>query len=291
MLESFVEWLDKYVVEKGNATVVRSVVGLVGFASLLGAIFGSSELVRGGAFVGLLLLILASGLALIADRRRIKNDREIYRKLLTRYCNFIIDDDRPLVQITRWNQVVDVARNGDVVERLKISLTPLREKLYFLRFRMGAGWDQPSRYRDRVRVDVRSISIEDERGPRWNVTQSWLEDGMLHVFAHFHQPALQGDEVHLEIKKVWPGKCYPLMQAGVPDSFTLVFASIMPVANVLYEVRLPSKLNAYHEPVGFRPSSNGMRIMRDESDERLTLKFVADAIPQGVEVGMRLELK
>jgi hypothetical protein len=157
MLKSFVAWLDSYIAQRGSPGVVGDLVGVLSFAGLLGTVFGS-QIVRAGAFVATAILAIVGILLLLTDRRRLQRDYNIYRKLLARYCNFIIDHrPEPLVLVEEWDQTVYIQRNGDVRERIAIKAVALREEVHFIRFYAGSEWDQPEKHRNKVRVNARSL--------------------------------------------------------------------------------------------------------------------------------------
>jgi len=291
MLESLIEWLDAYILDRDAPAIIKSAIGLLGFASLLGAVFGS-EAVRivGVSIVALLFLVAV--LALLGDRRRLHDDSDTQRKLLRRYCDFIMNDNKPIVQIVEWKQTVDVTREGDVTEYVNLRAIVLRKELYFLRLRIGAGWAQPPRYRKKVKVRVRSLDVNGTaKGPKWNTTVSWLEDGRLHLIAHLHDPVQQGRQINIEMKRVWPGKCLPLMRQGGADIFTFRFDKLMPMESVSYEVKLPVGCDAYYEAIGFEEPHGQMKIERKGRGDAVSICFSAAKIPLDRKVGMRLELR
>jgi hypothetical protein len=290
MLRSFIAWLDNYLAGEEPSAVVKAVVGLMSFAALLGAVLGSTA-IRTGALVVVVFIVLAMMLMLLADRRRIQREAEEHRRLLTLYCDFIIDPPRPTVRILKWEQVVFIEPNGDAKETINIQGIVLREKLYFLALRSTPRWEQPHWYRSRVKVKARSLLIDGARGTSWAITSSWKPNGELDFLAHLHQPANYGSEIHLEIERDWPGKCIPIMVKRDHDEFTLRFRETMPVEYATYEVVLPSGVDAYYDPIGFTQPNGSYSIKRDRKQGRCTLTFVAKNISPNHLVGMKLEIK
>jgi hypothetical protein len=158
------------------------------FAGLLGTIFGN-QAIRVGAFVVVIVFIASVILLLLADRRNLQRSNETTRELLTRYCDFITENNpEPLISVETWDQVVYVEPNGDVREVIKITAVALRERVYFIRMTAGSRWDQPERYRRNVRVVARSLTVNNSPGPRWIVTTSWTSEQKLTAVLHLHEP-------------------------------------------------------------------------------------------------------
>lgn len=288
MLRSFVAWLDGYLDGEEPSAIVKAVVGILGFAALLGALLGDAA-IRTGAIVAVLLVLLAIMLLLLADRRRLRSEIKTNRVLLTRYCDFITDRPRPVVKVRSWEQVASIEPNGDTREVITVHGV-VQRKLYFLPLRFGAGWNQPDRYRRGVRVNVRSLRISGDRGTSWAVTSSWMTDGRLDVLSHLHSPLASGTEIHLEMEWFWPGKCIPLVRKREPDEFAFRFSNPIEVAS--YTVILPHRFDAYYDPIGFDHTNSGFTVETGRSQEgRNQFTLVAHNLPLQRRIGMRLELK
>ena len=176
MFKSFIAWLDAYISREEPSSILKALVGLMAFSGLLGTIFGN-QAIRVGAFAVVMVFVASLILLLLADRRRLRRGYDLHRKLLERYCDFVIDNSsEPLVSINEWIQTVFVHRNGDVRERLTLKAVALRESVYFIRFLEGSGWSQPEKYRRRVRAKARSLRVNGHSGPRWHVTRSWRSE-------------------------------------------------------------------------------------------------------------------
>jgi len=290
MLRSFIAWLDNYLAGEEPSAVVKAAVGLMSFAALMGVILGSAA-IKTGALVVVIFVILAMMLMLLTDRRRIQREADEHHRLLTLYCNFIVDSPRPTIRVLKWEQVVFIEPNGDAKETINIHGVVLREKLYFLVLRSTPRWEQPYRYRSRVKVKARSLLVDGARGTSWAITSSWRPDGELNLLAHLHQPATYGSEIRLEIERYWPGKCIPLMVKRDQDEFTLRFRETMPVQYATYEIVLPPNADAYYDPIGFAQPNGSYSIKPDRKQGRCTFTFAAEEIPPNRLVGMKLELK
>jgi hypothetical protein len=289
MLDSFLTWLDDYLAGEPPSAIVRAIIGLLSFAALLGVVFGDIA-VRTGALAAAVFLVLASVLLLLADRRRMSRDIEDYRNLLTRYCDFINDDRRPVMRISRLEHVVVLDRNGDATELITMHVIALNEGLYFIPLRFGPGWDQPPKYRRQIKVVVRSLLVDGNLGTSWAVTKSWLPDGRLNLLSHLNAPASLGSEVRLEMDRVWPGKCIPLMREHRPDSFTLKFTCTIDYAS--YTIVMPPGVDVYYDPIGFTEGDADISLTRERNREgRVEVVLTGTDIAMEREIGVRLELK
>jgi hypothetical protein len=288
MLRSFVAWLDGYLDGEEPSAIVKAVVGLLGFAALLGALLGDTA-IRAGAIVAVLLVLLAVMLLLLADRRRLRQEIKSNRRLVTRYCDIITDRSRPVVRVRSWQQVAVIEPNGDTREVITVHGV-VQRKMHFMPLRFGSGWDQPERHRRGVRVKVRSLRVSGDRGTSWVVTSSWLPDGRLDLISHLHSPVAGDTEIHLEMEWFWPAKCAPLVRNREPDEFAFRFSN--PVESVSYTVILPRRLDAYYDPIGFGPNDTAFSITPGRSQEgRNQFVLTARNLPLKRRIGMRLELK
>lgn len=293
MLRSFVTWLDSYVAQQGAPAVVGGLVGIMSFAGLLGTVLGS-QMVRVGAFVGAGLLVIAGILLLLADRRRLRREFGVQRDLLAKYCDFVIDHrHEPLVLISDWQQVVYVRRNGDVREVITIKATALREDLHFIRFKAGCEWNQPQKYRDKVKVRARSLKVNGSAGPHWTVTRSWPSDGRMRILVHLHSPVRRGQEIRLEMERMWPGKCWPMMCDSAIDNFVFSTTKLMQIQEVTYRVVLPKGFSAVYWPLGFGDEEAGECDIEEELDREGRKNYVLHVrdLTAYAEVGMQLELE
>jgi hypothetical protein len=292
MFKSFIAWLDLYISRETPASVLKSLVGLMAFAGLLGTIFGN-QAIRVGAFVVVIVFVVSVILLLLADRRHLQQDHGAIRELLTRYCDFVVDNSsKPLVSVEAWNQVVFVEPNGDVKEVITITAVALRERVYFIRMTAGSRWDQPERYRRNVKVIARSLVVNNSPGPRWIVTTSWTSAQKLTAVLHLHEPIKQGEQIRFEVVRTWPAKCRPLMRDQVADSFVFRTATqLLDIRHVEYKIVLPAGFDAVHEPIGQLAPQVHLTV-EDERDQegRRVFTWRADLVPAGTAVGVMLEL-
>jgi hypothetical protein len=292
VLKSFIGWLDTYLSREEPAAILKALVGLLAFAGLMGTIFGT-PIIRAGAFVAVTILILSIMLILLADRQRLRREYELHRKLLERYCQFIIDHrNDSLVSIKEWKQRVFVQPNGDVHEKLTINAVTLREDVYFIRFIEGSGWAQPERFRRRVHMNARVRGANGNSGPRLYVTRSWRSDQRINSIVHFDSPITKGELIRLEVERTWPGKCLPLMRQNSAEPFYFRTSDLMQIKRAEYDVILPVDYTATYEPIGFTEPSSGFSVTAHIDPEgREVITFRAQRIPEHKDIGMRLELK
>lgn len=291
MFRSFIAWLDLYISRETPASVLKSLIGLLSFAGLLGTIFGN-QAIRVGAFVVVIVFTISVILLLLADRRRLHQENRATRELVTRYCDFVVENSsKPLVSIMAWNQTVYVQPNGDVREIIKIKAVALRKRVYFIRLTAGCRWDQPERYRRNVRVVARAMTVNNRTGPRWLVTNEWTSSQKMTSILHLHEPIRHGEEILFEVIRTWPAKCRPLMRHDVADSFVFRASRLLDMRHVEYKVVLPPGFDAVHEPIGqFGPDVH-FSVDEDRDQEgRKIFEWHAERIPAGKMVGIRLEL-
>lgn len=291
MLRNFLGWLDSYISRKEPAVILRVLVVLMTVAGVLGAIFDHPA-IRGGAIVGVVVLGVSSLLVLLADRYRLQVGDDTQRELLTRYCDFVIDNKMsPLVSIESWHHKVYVQANGDVREVAMIKAVALRDEVHFIRFHLGSEWDQPEEYRRAVTVRARGVNLDGVLGPQWNVTNTWLSDAKLNSIVHFRSPVRRGEVVRLEMVRAWPAKCQPLMRHGAAEDFFFRTTDLLQIRQFEYQVILPLGFDVAHQPIGFiEPDEHTSIDAYTDTEGRRVVVCRASRLPQRQSVGMRLEL-
>jgi hypothetical protein len=288
MLDSFIAWLDSYVTREQPSTIVRAMIAMMTFAGLLGTLSGQ-QAIRVGAFVVVVVSALSAVLVLLADRRRLVRENETNRVLLSRYCDAIANNSvEPLVRIENWRQRVEVQPSGDVTETLTLRAVALREEVPFIRLTAGCRWDQPDRYRRRVKVIARSATINGVAGTKWNVTSSWKSIQKLTSVLHLHIPIKRGQMITFEVTRTWPAKCRPLMRDGRAEDFTLETTALLETQHVDYTVVLPPGFEAVYEEIG--TGEPDVQLSTDADGGRI-FTWRADKVPTLTKVGIRLELK
>ncbi|MDX3663878.1 hypothetical protein PV646_41895 [Streptomyces sp. ID05-26A] len=289
----FIDWLDDYIERERSSAIFTTILTLLGLGGIIAALVGPSQAFKTTAIVIVLFVITSVILLVIADRKRLKNKYDIHKELLARYCDFVFDGhEDPLILIQEWNQKIYVQKNGDTREVLTIKAKALTQKVYFIRFRTGSHWDQPERYRKRVKLSARYLAVNNASGPEWHVTRSWISERKIQSIVHFHTPLLEGEEITLRVIRKWPGKCRPLMTKRISDDFTFRFSKRMPVKSIEYTIVLPVGYDAHFSPIGVNVAAASLSIADSHDDEdRRTFTLTARDFPVSTPIGMRLQLK
>jgi hypothetical protein len=288
VFRSFIVWLDNYMSGEEPSSLLRSLVGLLSFAALLGALVGNTAVKAGGLVVVILFVIFVI-LALIADRKRIKRHKEKNRKLVSRYCD-VIQRRLPWAwRITKWEQTVKVKSNGDTVQTISLQAVAECDYLDFFTLTVGAGWTQPEKYKERVRLKVRSARVSGQSGPKCAVTTSWTGDHRLEALIHLPAAVQRDAEFRVVAEWQWPAKCRPLMKDGEGEDFCLRMKR--DTDQVSYSVLLPKKSKITYWPVGFSEGDNGYTLKRSKAKSgAVQVTFSATTAPANQRVGVHLEL-
>ncbi len=289
MFRSFVAWLDNYMSGEEPSSLLKSLFGLLSFSVLLGAITGNVA-IRAGALAAVLLFVLYAFLALVADRRRLLRHNEKNRRLVSKYCNIMKSRLASEWAVTKWDQLVKIDSNGDTVQIMTIHAVSECDLLEFYRLSVGADWEQPEKYRKRVKLKVRSVDIAGADGPKCDVTTSWTSDNKLEALVHLPVPVANGEEFRVVMEWEWPAKCRPLMREGTSEEFCMNLTRV--TQKLRYRVQLPGKLDVYLAPVGFRNGEPGYSLKSARTKAGHTeITLNATSVPSLRKVGMRLELK
>lgn len=287
MLRETILFLEEFLHGHGPPAVAKAAVGLMSFAVLLGAVFGSTA-IKAGALVTAILVIVAAGIALLTRRRVERRELEVHKDLVSHYCR-LLDTMRPSYEVIDWDKTAVIGERGDTHINLKVKLRATHDDFWFVRLRFGCGWPQPSRYRRRIRVTVRNVLVDGSPGTTLRTTVSWPRDGAMAAVAHFHTPPAVNSEVSFTVDLVWPKMCAPLLD-GNPDEFGLMFWQS--VNRATYRILPPKGTEVYVEPIGKTEEFRGFRLRRrtDESDRQVIIFRLSDP-PIGHRAGVRLQLK
>ncbi|MER5261606.1 hypothetical protein ABTZ99_05920 [Actinosynnema sp. NPDC002837] len=220
---------------------------------------------------------------------RTVRELEAHRALVSRYSKIVADDRHPSYEITTWDEHVVVEPNGDARKRVTIRAKVL-EDLWVIRLVQGCGWAQPLKYRRKIRVRVRELSVGALPPKSLSTTVAWLRDGQLVVMVHLSEPPKVDSDIAITIELVWPGMCAPLMRDRQLDTFALRFAT--PVVYARYTVVLPRGYGAYVDPVGFDERQDGSAsVSMTNEDGRSVFRFEGVDLPAHERVGMRLDAR
>jgi hypothetical protein len=290
MLRGFITYLDDYLTEVGLIGLVRAALGILVFASVLSALFGSTAFKAAALVIGV-LCTLGLLTVLITTSTSLNHRVDRYQSLLTYYCDLIYGQSDHLWRIDRWEEDIRIRQNGDTTGSILVHAMVESDELLFCRIRFGPNWSQPDRFRRRVRVTASSVEVDGTGGCRWDRTLNWLPDGRLEVLAHFRSaPPKKGDEVTLRVEFAWPGKAAPLMRFGRPDDFMLQMGR--PLAYLSYRVELPSGAQVKCDAVGLKREADRFTLSSTTTtDKHPVIHLIAHDIAADRRVGMRLDLK
>lgn len=288
MFRSFIAWLDGYMSGEEPSALLKSAIGLLSFAVLLGAITGNLAIKAGGLVV-VLLFILFVTLALLADRRRLARDNETNRQLVSKYCNLMKDRLDSSWAITKWDQLVRIDADGNTTQIMTIHAVADCDFLDFYKLSVGATWSQPEKYRKRVKLKVRSVDAEGIHGPKCDVTKAWMADNKLEALVHLPTPVKRGGEFRVIMEWEWPAKCRPLMRDAQSEDFCLAMTRV--TQKLRYRVQIPEKFDIYYSPIGFTLPQEGYTLKRTKRAGQTEVTLTASEVPTALKVGMRLELK
>lgn len=282
--------LQDYVVYTGVLGVVEVALGALALAGLLGALLGRNDAVRAFSVVVVLLGLLALFGLLVANRVEWRRRVEVDRRLLRNYCDTLEKRHGQQWQVKSWVQEVDVRPNGDVFERISVTVVVECDLLDFCSFTNGPNWDWPDRYRPKVKVKVRSVEVGYEGGTRFDYTSTWLSRSRLKTMVHLNEPAPRGSEISFVVDLEWPAKCAPLMQGYSADKFVVAFSR--PLEFAQYVVVLPADYRVCFDKIGLIQGRNDYTLVSAVNHARQTetVLTVRD-VPAYHEFGMRLDLK
>jgi len=153
MLRSFVTWLDDHLADAGAAGLIQGAVGILGFGALLGVVLGN-ESIKAATIVAVSLVALGMFLLLAASRLYWRRRCEAVEDLFRRACLEVLSAG-PYWQVVTWRQRMTIEDNGDTRLFIAIRVASDRDALPFFRLKLGPGWNQPRRYRDKVVAKAR----------------------------------------------------------------------------------------------------------------------------------------
>ncbi|WP_146175132.1 hypothetical protein [Umezawaea tangerina] len=280
-------WLQDYVIHTGVLGIVEAVLGLLAFGALLSALLGSAA-IKAGAIVTVLFVILALFILLVANKVEWRRRADVPRRVLRNYCDSL--ESRGQQWRTKsWVEEVDVQANGDVRQRISLSVVAECEQLDFVTLTTGPNWDWPDRNKPKVRLKVRSFEMSDEGGTRFDYMSDWLERSRLKVIVYLHEPASMGSEVSFVVDLEWPAKCVPLMRGYDPDDFVLQFGK--PVEEVKCVVVLPPGFRVCFDKLGLTTADDFTLKSFPTRSGQVETTLVVHNAPANRKFGMRLDLR
>jgi hypothetical protein len=290
MFDDFTKWLDDYLRTHEPSSVMKAAVGLVAFASLLGAFFGS-QVIRVGAFVVVMFCLMSGVLLLLADRHSLMQERDDYLHRLNWYYEVLTElSPEPLIAVERWEQRVEIQLNGDVREVLTIEAVAPREHVFFARLTARSLWDQPRRQLRGLKQTVCTVKADGTLGTNWRIHSSWEGDKLV-SYLDLDPAIRRGQVIRFQLERTWPGKCQPMMRNKQAESFVLRTTNGLEIRRAEYKVILPENISAKYELVGADEPDVQLTVDEEkESDGRRVYKWCVDKCPAHTAVGIRVQL-
>jgi hypothetical protein len=270
---------------------VKAVVGLVAFASLLGAFFGN-QAIRAGAFVVVMFCLMSSVLLLLADRHAIKQERDVYLQRLNWYYEVLSElSSEPLIAVERWEQRVEIKPDGDVREVLTIEAVAPREFVYFARFTARSLWNQPKRQLRKLTQTVCTVKPDGSLGPTWRIHSSWKGDKLV-SYLDLDPPIRRGQVIRFRLDRTWPGKCQPMMRNKQAEKFLLRTTNGLEIRAAQYTLVMPEGVTANYELIGEGELDVQLTASEEKGkDGRREYTWCAAKIPAHTPVGLRLQVR
>jgi hypothetical protein len=289
MLRGFINFLNDYLDETGVVGLLKALLGILAFASLLSAVFGTAA-IKAGALIIATLCLIGALVLLSAHHQTLRKQADQHRRLLTHYCWLLTYQMDHMWQIHRWSESITIEPNGDVSGTITVHATVETEVLHFFRVMLGAGWKQPERMRQKVRVAMASVEVTGTGRTRWDETTYWRPDGRLEILAHcISYPPRKGDDISLHLDLTWPGKAAPLMRFDKADDFVTLFGR--PLAHLSYRVALPVGTKVTCDAIGLTGQDDFNLSHFAGNHRQPVVELIAHDIEADRRVGMRLDLK
>lgn len=162
-MQRLTDWLDEYLADVGVVGAAEVGFGILAGAGIFSLVFvpPSVEFIS----VAAVLVGLAGLMTLvIAGRATYRRRSEVDHKLLVRYCDVLSDQMQSSWRLLKWEQHTVINHQGDARQTISASGAVKSFKLSYYRIRVGAGWNQPKKYQNNVKVHVRSIELEGVPG-------------------------------------------------------------------------------------------------------------------------------
>jgi len=288
VLRGFINYLDDYLDRTGITGLVQGALGILAFASLLSAVFGSTA-IKAGALVIATLGLIGVLLMLTTHHRTLRAQADEHRLLLSRYCNALTREMNQMWHIHRWSETADIDHRGNAIGKITVHATVEAEALHFLRICVGSNWRQPERTKRNVQVTLAGLEIMGTGSTRWRETSRWRPDGRLEVLAHCVSTLpKRGDQIRLHFDYTWPGKCVPLVRREV-DEFVWEFSR--PLAQLEYQIMLPVGMRTRYETVGLDKQDTFDLSLYSPKHKRPVVHLIANDIAADRRVGLRLDLQ
>ncbi|ROP39502.1 hypothetical protein EDD40_4891 [Saccharothrix texasensis] len=213
---------------------------------------------------------------------------DLHSSLLAYYCDLMEFERGQRWRVQSWSQEVRVRDNGDVDQRVRVTVVAECDRLDFVSFHDRVNWDWPEKNRDRVRVEVRTPERHGIGGTRLDVTHRWLRKGQIKAFVHLDRPIVRGEEFTFVAEMFWPEKCLPFVRGDGPDSFLVSFGEITRM--VEYRVVLPKRWAVNFEHFGLTPGRDDYVLTASVNQEgRMVASLTVRDLPGYRKVGLKLD--
>jgi hypothetical protein len=289
MLRGFMAWFDGYLSRAGVVGLVEGGLGVLAFGGASSTVLGDSS-AKAGAVVAVLFATLGFIFLLAAIRAEWRRRGELCERLLVGHCRAFLQGNESSWRLTRWIEHQRIDDNGDAVVLVTVHAVVTCDRLRFYRFCVGAGSNQPTKVRERVDVQVRSVAVGSVGGTRHEVTKHWADDGRMEVLVHFPVPVHCGNEFSVLIEMRWPARSKRLVGDRLPDDFCVRVKS--PLDLLEYMVVLPAGEEACYDPIGFRSDDpHFVLASRSNSSGCQEISLTGRDVPVEGRIGMRVDLK
>lgn len=276
-----------------TAAVVRPVeivLGVLTFAGVVGIVLGSDGVELVAAAV---VAMCVTGLVVVVINERTTSSmrHKADQDLLHEYSSELHKQMDSAFRLAKWEQRTVIDKNGDTRQMIAASAIVVKSPgLRLYRLKIGAGWDQPERYRRQVEVHLDSAEVENVEDRHARLTTRWLPGGKLEVYVHFSRPMARGRRFRVVAVLDWPGKCSPLMVDRVPDEFRYLASRFLD--ELAYIVVLPPGADVTLDSLGFEPDEENYSLSTTRNAAgQLEIELRAVNIKPPRVVGMRLDLK
>jgi hypothetical protein len=284
MLKGFMSFLGDYLDEAGSTGLVRAALGILAFAGVLSAAFGSGAFKAAALAIGA-LVTLSLLIVLTKKNTELRHEVASGKDLMTSHGQWLFDHSTHLWRINHWEEDITISANGDASGTIVVKVLVEAEDLPLFRLRFGPNWNQPEKYRHRVKATV----DPGEGGAEWKRTLNWVDRNRLEILIHLGAaPPKKGDELTFRVTFTWPGKAIPLMRHGEPDEYFMDMSR--PLAHLSYKITLPAGSRVGCSPFGLPKSAENYEFSRP-TDKQPVVRLVARDIDADHRIGVRLDLK
>jgi hypothetical protein len=274
----------KAVADGATVVLIASVVGILALGGTLSVVLRNTDVLI-AALGAAMVVVLGRCIALASSRKRWRERAEQDQRLLAHYCD-VLQDRFSYWRIKDWDETVVVDEQGNARQYITVRVLVESEELDFFRVRMGCRWDQPAKYRKKVKVKVRSLEVDGVGGTRPDTTTTWLPDNRLEVLTHFSTALEKDEQLNLAMEIDWPKKAAPLFR-GEPDDFFMRFTRYIEKANLA--IVLPPGTEVYMDLIGLRPEEDDYQLEQQVTESGTEVRLRAFAIEPYRRFGVRLD--